>query len=244
MGQQSQRETLGTKLEKDWPVRKHLTVGEKNIINEPLVDRRKIIFPPLHIKLGLMKQFVKALDTDGNCFKYLFESFPALSYEKIKAGVFDSPQIRQHMKDNAFPSSMNETERQAWLSFVSVVENFLGNTKSDDYRNIIETMLGNYHKLGCNMSIKVHFLNSHLEQFLDNLGAVSDEQAERFHQDIKVMEERYQKRWDIHMMADYCWSIQRKCCAKAHSRRLIKRKFGPEQSHSEYKFFTKILQVE
>ena len=91
MGQQSQRETLGTKLEKDWPVRKHLTVDEKNIINESLIDRRKIIFPPLHIKLGLMKHFVKALDTDGNCFKFLCESFPALSYEKIKA---DGPQIR------------------------------------------------------------------------------------------------------------------------------------------------------
>ena len=128
MGHQSQRETLGTKLEKDWPVRKHLTVGEKNIINEPLVDRQKIIFPPLHIKLGLMKQFVKALDTDGNCFKYLCESFPALSYEKIEAGVFDGPQIRQPMKDNTFPNSMNETERQACLSFVSVVENFLWNT--------------------------------------------------------------------------------------------------------------------
>ena len=180
-------------MEKDWPVRKHLTVGENIIINEPLVDSRKIIFPPLHIKLGLMKHFVKALDTDGYCFKYLCESFPALSYEKIKAGVFDCPQIRQLMKDNAFLNSMNKTERQAWLSFVSVFENFLGNTKSDDYRNIVETMLENYHKLGCNMSIKVHFLNSHLEQFPDNLGAVSDEQAERFHQDIKVMEERYQK---------------------------------------------------
>ena len=171
MGQQSQRETLGTKLENVWSVRKHLTVGEKNIINEPLVDRQKIIFPSLHIKLGLMKQFVKALDTGANCFKYLCESFPALSYEKIKAGVLDGPQIRQHMKDNAFPNSMNGTERQAWLSFVTVVENFLGNTKSDDYRNIVETMLENYHKLGCNMSIKVHFLNSHLELFPDNLGA-------------------------------------------------------------------------
>ena len=169
-----------------------------------------------------MKRFVKALDTDGNCFKYLCESFPALSSEKIKAGVFDDPQIRQLMKDNAFPNSMNETERRAWFSFVTVVENFLGNTKSDDYRNIVETMLEKYHKLGCNMSIQVHFLSSHLEQFPDNLGAVSDEQAERFHQRIKVMEERYQKRWDIQMMADYCWSIQRKCFGKAHSRRSIK----------------------
>ena len=123
-GTTEQRETLGTKFEKDWPVRKHLTVGENIIINEPLVDSRKIIFPPLHIKLGLMKHFVKALDTDGYCFKYLYESFPALSYEKIKAGVFEYPQIRQLMKDNAFLNSMNKTERQAWLSSVSVVENF------------------------------------------------------------------------------------------------------------------------
>ncbi|EFN85286.1 hypothetical protein EAI_02819, partial [Harpegnathos saltator] len=26
-----------------------------------------------------------------------------------------------------------------------------------------------------------------------------------FHQDIKEMEKRYQGRWDIHMLADYCW---------------------------------------
>ena len=124
-----------------------------------------------------------ALDTDGNYFKYLCESLPALCYEKIKAGVFDGPQIRQLMKDNAIPNSMNETERPAWLSFVSVDENFLGNSQYDDYRNIVETMLENYHKFGCNMSIKVHFLNSHLEQFTDNLGAVDDEQAKRFRQD-------------------------------------------------------------
>ena len=42
--------------------------------------------------------------------------------------MFDGPQIRQPMKDNTFPNSMNETERQACLSFVSVVENFLWNT--------------------------------------------------------------------------------------------------------------------
>ena len=42
----------------------------------------------------------------------------------------------------------------------SVVENFLGNSKSDDYRNIVLTMMENYHKFGCNVSIKVHFLKS------------------------------------------------------------------------------------
>ena len=42
-----------------------MVVGENNVIAEPLVDRSKIIFPPLHIKLGRFKMFVKALDKDG-----------------------------------------------------------------------------------------------------------------------------------------------------------------------------------
>ena len=37
----------------------------KNVINYPLVDRNKIILPPLLIKLGLIKKFVKAMDKDG-----------------------------------------------------------------------------------------------------------------------------------------------------------------------------------
>ena len=36
-----------------------MVVGEKNVITEILVDRDKIILPPLHIKLVLMKLFVK-----------------------------------------------------------------------------------------------------------------------------------------------------------------------------------------
>ena len=59
-----------------------------------MVPRDKIVFPPLHIKLGLMKQFFKALDKDGDCFQYICRSFPSLSNEKLKADIFDGPQIR------------------------------------------------------------------------------------------------------------------------------------------------------
>ncbi|GFU82193.1 uncharacterized protein TNCV_4466441 [Trichonephila clavipes] len=55
------------------------------------------------------------------------------------------------------------------------------------------------------MSVKVHFLHSHLDYFPENLGVVSKEQGECFHQDIKEMERRYQGRWNVNMMADYCW---------------------------------------
>ena len=149
-------------------------------------------------------------------------AFPGLSYEKLKAGVFDGPQIRQLIKDQNFVKSVKAVEKRALEIFVSVVTNFLRNDKAENYKDLVETMLHSYNCLGSNMSIKVHFLNSHLNEFAANLG-----DGERFHQDIKVMEGRYQGRWDIHLMADYCWSIQRDCPDKQHSRKSRKRKFVP-----------------
>ena len=43
-----------------WPARNSLKPGDKSIINESLDKPEKIILPSSHIKLGLMKQFVKA----------------------------------------------------------------------------------------------------------------------------------------------------------------------------------------
>ena len=45
----------------------------------------KIIFSPLDIKLGLTKEFVKALNKEGNCFQYICLAFPDLGYEKVKS---------------------------------------------------------------------------------------------------------------------------------------------------------------
>ena len=57
--------------------------------------------------------------------------------------------------------------------------------------------------MGCRMSFKMHFLHSHLGFFPENLGAVSDEQSERFHQDIQAIEERYKGVWNEGIMGDY-----------------------------------------
>ena len=72
---------------KDWLVRDRLNVGEKNVIAEQLVPRGKMVLPPFHIKLGLMKQFVKPLDKDGDCFQYICKSFPSPKNEKLKSGI-------------------------------------------------------------------------------------------------------------------------------------------------------------
>ena len=88
-------------------------------------------------------------------------------------------------------------------------------------------MLGNFRILGINISIKVHFLHSHLDRFPENFGDVSDEQGKRFHQDIKTMEKRNQGRWDVKTMADYCWNLKRDLPNSKHSRKSRKRKFLP-----------------
>ena len=91
--------------------------GKKNIVNDPLVDRKNIIWPPLHTKLELMNQFFKALDRSGDCFEYICSTFPGLSYEKKKAGIFDGPQIRTLLRDQHFVTTMTVVEARAWKAF-------------------------------------------------------------------------------------------------------------------------------
>jgi hypothetical protein len=66
----------------------------------------------------------------------------------------------------------------------------------------VEEILSSYQKLGCNMSVKVNFLSSHLDFFLKNCGSVSDEHGKRFHQDTAAMEGRYEGKWSPSMLAD------------------------------------------
>jgi len=49
-------------LRKECTCRENVAVGQKNIQYPALVEADKILLPSLHIKLGLMKNFVKAMD--------------------------------------------------------------------------------------------------------------------------------------------------------------------------------------
>ena len=86
---------------------------------------------------------------------------------------------------------MTVFEAQAWKAFSKVIHNFLGNTRADNYIELMEELLLSLQDLGCRMSIEVHYLHKHLSKFSANLGDVNEKQGEPFHQDVKVMEERY-----------------------------------------------------
>jgi hypothetical protein len=78
-------------------------------------------------------------------------------------------------------------------------------------------MIDKFKVLGCKMSLKLHFLASHLDYFPPKLEAVSEEQGKRFHLQLKDVERRYQGRWDENTTADYCWSITRDDASREHS---------------------------
>jgi hypothetical protein len=46
---------------RDWPFRQSLEEGTNNVLHL-LLESSNILLPPLHIKLGLMKNFIKAMD--------------------------------------------------------------------------------------------------------------------------------------------------------------------------------------
>ena len=128
-----------------------------------------------------MKQYVKALNKHSNCYKYICRKFPELSIEKVKQGIFDGPKICQLINDSEFVNSMTELKFSTWNSFAIVVKNFLGKFKAENYKELVENMLFNFRDIGANMSIKIHYLFSHLDCFPTNLGDYSNEQGERFH---------------------------------------------------------------
>ena len=68
-------------------------------MKETLVESLKILLPPLHIKLGIMKQFLKVQRKDGRCFMYLCDKCKYLSNAKFKEGIFVGPEVKKLIQD-------------------------------------------------------------------------------------------------------------------------------------------------
>ena len=95
---------------KVWPPRQSPRIARHNVQHQPLVSSANVITPPLHIKLVLIKNFVKAMGRYGNGFKFLKDF---RSDKKLKAGVFVGPEIRKLMLNEEFDSRLNPLELAA-----------------------------------------------------------------------------------------------------------------------------------
>ena len=96
--------------------------------------------------------------------------FPKLSEAKVKGGIFTGPQIRQMLGSKELEGKMTALERNAWQSFRNVVHGFLGRNKADNYKDLMETLLQTYCKLGSRMSLKMALLAFSLRFFQAKFG--------------------------------------------------------------------------
>jgi len=104
---------------------------------------------------------------------------------------------------------MFEKRKGLWNDLIDVVKNILGTRASDNCVHLVERMADSFRKMGCNMAVKLHLLHSHLEFFVSNMAAVTDEHGKRFHQEICSMEWQYKGKFILSMLADYCWNLVR-----------------------------------
>ena len=115
------------------------------------------------------------------------------------------PQLRRLKQDEKFEEKIKSVEKDAWITFKDVTQNFLGNYENLNYATIVEKILENLQKLGCNMNFKKHFLHFHLEYFSENLDEMSMKNKMRdFTMIKKCMEKCYQRHWNVNTLADCC----------------------------------------
>jgi len=134
-----------------------------------------------------MENFIKSVNKHDKGFEYLREKVPKIRGAKLKEGIFIGPQILEIFNDLC-EHVLTEAEKSAWLTFKAVCLNLLGNVKVENCKELAEDLLNVCQSIGCNMSLKINFLHSHLESFPPNM---SDEHGESFHQDFSTMEKRH-----------------------------------------------------
>lgn len=212
---------------KNWPKRGNFKKGQYNVKYPPLVDPQRVIPPPLHVKLGAFSSLIKAMDQESPAFKYYTEKYPKISEAKLRQGILVGPQIRKLTQDNEFTKLLKGNERKAWLNFKQLCVGFFGNFRAPNYKTIVSNFIRNMAKMGANMSPKLHYLHSHIDQFPSNCGQFSDEHGERMHQDLREVEKRYQGRVGPRMLADFCWQQVRNHPSAIHKRQAT-RKSGPK----------------
>lgn len=72
-------------------------------------------------------------------------------------------------------------------------------------KKAVDDMIQSLVKAGCNYSPKMHYIHCHLEELLENQFLVSDEQGERIHQTMRLIEERFLGKCQKSMLCEFIW---------------------------------------
>ena len=115
-----------------------------------------------------MKQSVKALDPDGAAFKHIRQMFPSLPGANVSGGIFAGPQIKVMLATNDLEDKMSAVEKSAQVAIKQIVQDFLGKSKSDNNKELVENLNVHYAEMKCRRYIKLHCLHSQMD-FLDQI---------------------------------------------------------------------------
>ena len=141
------------------------------------MSRQNPTTTPSHQTIGLMKNFVKAMDRTSQAFRYLHETFSRLSKAKSKERVVEDPQFRELFKDGRFNNlhvQYTSVKRdRPWNSFRLVSTNIIENVRAENYKEIVEDMM--MHSDAVSKDPLPSFPSGFLLRQL-----VSDEHGERF----------------------------------------------------------------
>lgn len=95
----------------------------------------------------------------------------------------------------------------AWIYLQRVCTRVLGGDRDaePEAREWVKEMLHYFEIIGASMTLKLHFLHFHFDDFIKQLPTESDEQGERFHQTTMPMEKRYKGKNLDALLAEVCW---------------------------------------
>lgn len=72
-----------------WVLRSTYIPGTSSVQSTPLVNPKKTFMSPFHVKLALMKYFVKAMaKVNSKVFQYLFKVLLKVRAPKLRKGIF------------------------------------------------------------------------------------------------------------------------------------------------------------
>lgn len=106
------------------------------------MDPKTIICPPLHIKLGLIKQLTKTLP-DGYAVARWNQMFPSISIAKIKKGILIGPDVDKILHDREFFRLYQLTTNLHWLYSKMLLKDFL-KIEDPNYKHLVQTLIESY----------------------------------------------------------------------------------------------------
>lgn len=81
------------------------------------------------------------------------------------------------MKMERFDRLLSIDHQIAWDLMKAVFQGFLGKTRVDGYRVLINDLMDAFDNIKVHMSLKIHFLHRHLDVFERQIPTESDEQG-------------------------------------------------------------------